>query len=334
MITGLNAAGVDVADLRVLPSAVARHLMKTQGYDAGIHVGVSQSDPETIWIRFFEQPGIQMTTGLEKDVEKHFNRRELRRVPFGDIGNVTYPARVREQYAQDLLSTARQGRDRAARLPRRRRLRLLGVVVRAPAGARAARDRGGLGARVHHRVDLDGVLAARVDRAGQAARRSDRRRPRRRLRPGRRPALPRRRAGPRGPGRADPAPVPAPRRRSRLAGEGGGPGDGHAPRRGDRLGLRPRGRAHSCRAGRAGEGRHRRGRRLRGGRRRRVHLPAVPARLRRGGEPLQAARAARARPAAAVGARRRAAASRTSSTGSSPARGRSRASSCACSPSS
>ena len=104
MITGLNAAGVDVADLRVLPSAVARHLMKTQGYDAGIHVGISQSDPEMIWIRFFEQPGIQMSTGLEKEVEKHFNRRELRRVPFGDIGNVTYPARVREQYAQDLLT--------------------------------------------------------------------------------------------------------------------------------------------------------------------------------------------------------------------------------------
>jgi len=105
MITGLNSAGVDVADLRVLPPAVSRHMMKTQGYDAGIHVGVSQSDPERIQIRFFEQPGIQMTTDLEKEVAKHFNRREFRRVPFGDIGNVTYPARVREEYAQDLLST-------------------------------------------------------------------------------------------------------------------------------------------------------------------------------------------------------------------------------------
>ena len=97
---------------------------------------------------------------------------------------------------------ARQGRDRAACVPGRRRLRLLGVVVRASAGARAARDRGGLGARVHHRVDLHGLLAARVDRAGQAAGRCDRRRPRSGLRPGRRPALPRRRAGPRDPRRA------------------------------------------------------------------------------------------------------------------------------------
>jgi mannose-1-phosphate guanylyltransferase / phosphomannomutase len=105
MITGLNSAGVDVADLRVLPPAVSRHMMKTQGYDAGIHVGVSQADPERILIRFFEPPGIQMTPSLEKEVAKHFNRREFRRVPFGNIGNVTYPARVREEYADDLLST-------------------------------------------------------------------------------------------------------------------------------------------------------------------------------------------------------------------------------------
>jgi mannose-1-phosphate guanylyltransferase/phosphomannomutase len=105
MITGLNSAGVDVADLRVLPSAVSRHLLKTHGYEAGYHVGVSQTDPEMIQIRFFEQPGIQMTTALEKEVDKHFNRREVRRVPFSDIGNVTYPARVREGYAEDLLTT-------------------------------------------------------------------------------------------------------------------------------------------------------------------------------------------------------------------------------------
>jgi mannose-1-phosphate guanylyltransferase / phosphomannomutase len=115
MITGLNSAGVDVADLRVLPSAVSRHLLKTHGYDAGFHVGVSQSDPETIQIRFFEQPGIQMTTAMEKEVDKHFNRREVRRVPFTDIGNVTYPARVREGYAQDLLSTLRSDLIRARR---------------------------------------------------------------------------------------------------------------------------------------------------------------------------------------------------------------------------
>ena len=104
MISGLNSTGVDVADLRVLPAAVSRHLLKTHGYDAGFHVGTSQADPEVVQIRFFEQPGIPMTPELQKEVEKHFSRQELRRVAYADVGAVSYPARVRESYAQDLLS--------------------------------------------------------------------------------------------------------------------------------------------------------------------------------------------------------------------------------------
>ena len=55
---------------------------------------------------------------------------------------------MRESYAQDLLDDARRGRDPRARLPDRRRLRLLGRVARAAARARPARRRGGLRARV------------------------------------------------------------------------------------------------------------------------------------------------------------------------------------------
>jgi mannose-1-phosphate guanylyltransferase / phosphomannomutase len=104
MITGFTSAGLDVADLRVLPAAVARHLLKTEGYEAGLHVGTSQSDPEVVQIRFFEQPGIEMSAALQTEIEKNFTRGELRRVGFGDIGNISYPARVRESYAHDLLA--------------------------------------------------------------------------------------------------------------------------------------------------------------------------------------------------------------------------------------
>ena len=104
MVSGVNSTGVDVADLRVLPAAISRHLLKTHGYDAGFHVGTSESDPEVVQIRFFEQPGIPLTPALQKEIEKHFTRHELRRVPYADVGAVTYPARVRESYAQDLLS--------------------------------------------------------------------------------------------------------------------------------------------------------------------------------------------------------------------------------------
>ena len=105
MLSGLNSTGVDVSDLRVLPSAVARHLLKTESYDMGFHVGVSHTDPEVVQVRFFEQPGVQLGSGLEKEIEKNFVRRELRLVGAGDVGKVDYPARVRETYAQDLLRT-------------------------------------------------------------------------------------------------------------------------------------------------------------------------------------------------------------------------------------
>ena len=104
MISGLNSTGVDVADLRVLPASVSRHLLKTQGFDAGFHVGVSYTDPEMLEIRFYEQPGISLTPSLQKEIEKHYTRHELRRSDFNTVGAATYPARVRESYAQDLLS--------------------------------------------------------------------------------------------------------------------------------------------------------------------------------------------------------------------------------------
>jgi mannose-1-phosphate guanylyltransferase/phosphomannomutase len=118
MIAGLNSAGVDVADLRVLPAAVNRHLLKTESYDAGFHVGISYTDPEVVQIRFFEYPGIQLTDALQKEIEKHFTRLELRRAAHNAIGSVDYPARVRETYAQDLLATLDRGaiRDRAFRI--------------------------------------------------------------------------------------------------------------------------------------------------------------------------------------------------------------------------
>ncbi|HSL66218.1 MAG TPA: sugar phosphate nucleotidyltransferase, partial [Gaiellaceae bacterium] len=104
VITGLISTGVNVDDLRAAPSPVARHMLKMHAYDAGIHVGTSSADPEIVQVKIFEPPGIQLTPALQKEIEKHFTRQELRRSAYNEVGEIGYPARVRESYAQDLLN--------------------------------------------------------------------------------------------------------------------------------------------------------------------------------------------------------------------------------------
>src|SRR4029453_10424572 len=105
MISGLISTGVEVADLRVLPSPVSRHLLKSHGYDCGFHVGISNQDPEVVKIQFFEPPGIELSPAMQKEIEKHFTRLEFRRMAAADVAGITYPARAREGYADDLLTS-------------------------------------------------------------------------------------------------------------------------------------------------------------------------------------------------------------------------------------
>jgi mannose-1-phosphate guanylyltransferase/phosphomannomutase len=104
-ITGVLSTGVDVADLRVLPSAVNRHLLKAENWDAGVHIGVNAVDPEVVSIQFYERPGIQLTAALQKEIEKNFTRHEARRVGAADVGTISYPARAADGYAADLLAS-------------------------------------------------------------------------------------------------------------------------------------------------------------------------------------------------------------------------------------
>ena len=48
---------------------------------------------------------VEMSAAMQKEVEKHFSRGELRRVAADEVGRISYPARVRETYAAGLLAT-------------------------------------------------------------------------------------------------------------------------------------------------------------------------------------------------------------------------------------
>ena len=113
LIAGVNSAGVHAADLQVMPAAVNRHFLKTEGFDAGIHVQPSPNDPEVVQIRIFEPPGTPATPALVKEIDKHFSRQEFRRASWNEVGEITYSARTAETYVQDLLATLDTGAIRA-----------------------------------------------------------------------------------------------------------------------------------------------------------------------------------------------------------------------------
>jgi mannose-1-phosphate guanylyltransferase / phosphomannomutase len=115
LIAGVNSTGVHAGDLQVMPSAVNRHLLKSEGYDAGIHVQPSAADPEVVEIRIFEPPGIQATPELVKEIEKHFSRQEFRRAAWDEVGEITFPARAAESYMQELIRKLDVGAIRARR---------------------------------------------------------------------------------------------------------------------------------------------------------------------------------------------------------------------------
>jgi mannose-1-phosphate guanylyltransferase/phosphomannomutase len=105
VLTGVSATGVHVADLRVMPSAITRHLLKAEGFDAGFHVRQSPADPEALQIQIFESPGVEASSGFLKELEKHFTRQEHRRAAWDGVGEIRYPVRAPETYARDLLES-------------------------------------------------------------------------------------------------------------------------------------------------------------------------------------------------------------------------------------
>jgi mannose-1-phosphate guanylyltransferase/phosphomannomutase len=136
MISGLNAAGLDVADLRVSPPAVSRHVLKTQGFAAAVHVGLCQFDPDA--------------GSADGDREElHTPGVAPRRRGCSRLGVV--PGEGAGELRPGPARLDRRGHGPRAPLPDRRRLRLLRLLVRTAARRRPDGGRGDLGARLLRR---------------------------------------------------------------------------------------------------------------------------------------------------------------------------------------
>ncbi|MGQ9535939.1 MAG: sugar phosphate nucleotidyltransferase [Actinomycetota bacterium] len=103
IISGLNAAGVNVADLEISPSPVNRYAIRTERAEGGVDVRLSAFDPQSIEIRFFDAEGIDISESRQREIEKVFNQSSFRRAFLDEIGAIVFPPRVLEMYTRSIL---------------------------------------------------------------------------------------------------------------------------------------------------------------------------------------------------------------------------------------
>jgi mannose-1-phosphate guanylyltransferase/phosphomannomutase len=118
LICGLNSTGVVVRDLRVASSAINRFEVKNGNTQGGMHVRIASWDPEMIQIQVIEPPGINLSEGRQKAVEKYYGRQDFRRAFYSEFGEITFPDRAMETYVRGLLGSwdVERIRSRAYRL--------------------------------------------------------------------------------------------------------------------------------------------------------------------------------------------------------------------------
>lgn len=104
IICGLISVGVNVYDLRVLPSPVSRHAIRSAGIKGGIHVKPSAHDPCKFLIQFLDKSGINIHKRTERSIENIFFREDFRRTSSDEVGKIDFPARIVDKYLQQFFN--------------------------------------------------------------------------------------------------------------------------------------------------------------------------------------------------------------------------------------
>jgi mannose-1-phosphate guanylyltransferase / phosphomannomutase len=99
----LNATAINVVDLEAQPLPVARFQTARGESSGGIALRTTPGDPQSVDIIFLDERGTELSQAAARKLERVFSRQEYRRAFPGEIAELTYPPRVVESYATELL---------------------------------------------------------------------------------------------------------------------------------------------------------------------------------------------------------------------------------------
>jgi mannose-1-phosphate guanylyltransferase/phosphomannomutase len=105
VVSALTASAIDVRDLEVAPAPVARFATAHSDAAGGIMIHTTPGDPQSVDIVFLDDSGADLGPAAQRRLERVFSRREFRRAFPGEIGQLSFPARLVETYTQEVLAS-------------------------------------------------------------------------------------------------------------------------------------------------------------------------------------------------------------------------------------
>jgi mannose-1-phosphate guanylyltransferase / phosphomannomutase len=105
LLSGVLSAGVNVADLEMVPIPVNRYELKALKSRGGFHVRKSPYDQQVLDIKFFDENGMDLASAQEKKIERLFFGEDFKRVGVEEVGDLNFPFhRVAESYKEGVLN--------------------------------------------------------------------------------------------------------------------------------------------------------------------------------------------------------------------------------------
>ncbi|MEM6449763.1 MAG: mannose-1-phosphate guanyltransferase [Cyanobacteria bacterium P01_D01_bin.105] len=98
LIAGLMSVGVNVLDLEAVSIPVVHSILPALMVVGGIHVRLHPKRTDHLLIEFFNSDGLDIAKSKEKKIEGAYFKEDLRRAQVSEIGSVTYPDGVVDNY--------------------------------------------------------------------------------------------------------------------------------------------------------------------------------------------------------------------------------------------
>ncbi len=115
IVAGLNASGVEVADLEVTTAPVTRFAARSGTSAGGVTVRLAVDDPQSVTIGFLDHRGTDIPEVVQRKIERIFYREDFRRCLASETGDVSHPMLGPDLYAEALMAQVDTGLIKASR---------------------------------------------------------------------------------------------------------------------------------------------------------------------------------------------------------------------------